>query len=200
MTARPPDSGGQAGSQRRQTSGDARRPRATIVAARWHIRLQPATVRDRRIAPEKRKVDSSINDGLGSARFRKSSACPGAPGGLIDGSEVVAQGQGAGVGVTQNPLGIGHNIHPYFDGLGETIAEFGQTPGCSRSKISVSAASCSLRRRARRSCREVARVTTNDHGRQETPQTSPACTNIVFSNPAIIWKQDGPYRSATSML
>jgi hypothetical protein len=59
MTVRPPDSGSQTGSQQRQTSSDRWRPRATIDAARWHIRRQPATVRDRQIAPEKRKVGGS---------------------------------------------------------------------------------------------------------------------------------------------
>jgi hypothetical protein len=60
MALRRLDPGSQAGSQRAQTLGDAGRCSATINAGKWLIRRQPATVRDRPIAPEKRKVDSSI--------------------------------------------------------------------------------------------------------------------------------------------
>jgi hypothetical protein len=72
-----------------QTSGDARRPRATIVAARWHIRRQSATGElrllgefhrhaaslllhraqafgDGVLPPEQRRVGRHINDGVRS--------------------------------------------------------------------------------------------------------------------------------------
>ena len=52
--------GSQRGSQRRQTPSDAGRRPATIVQVRWLIRRPPATPRDGKNAPEKRKVDSSI--------------------------------------------------------------------------------------------------------------------------------------------
>jgi hypothetical protein len=56
----PADSGSQTGSQWRQTPSDARRHPATIVQVKWPIRRRPATPRDGKISPEKRKVDSSI--------------------------------------------------------------------------------------------------------------------------------------------
>jgi hypothetical protein len=60
MTLRLPDLGSQTGSQRRQTPSDTGRRPAMIGAARWPVRRHPATVRHVSIAPEKRKVDSSI--------------------------------------------------------------------------------------------------------------------------------------------
>jgi hypothetical protein len=39
---------------------DTGRHPATIMQVRWLIRRRPATARARKIAPEKRKVDSSI--------------------------------------------------------------------------------------------------------------------------------------------
>jgi len=52
--------GSQTGSQRRQTPSDTGRRPETIGAARWPVRRRPATLRHSSIAPEKRKVDSSI--------------------------------------------------------------------------------------------------------------------------------------------
>jgi len=100
MTAGLPDSGSQAGSQQRQTSSDARRPRATIDAARWHIRRRLATVRDRQIAPEKRKVGGSTPP-LTTTRYYTS---PGSMGSMFTfGSDILGcrrlsdHGQGRGV-------------------------------------------------------------------------------------------------------
>jgi hypothetical protein len=60
LTAGTPNAGSQKGSQRRQAVTDIGRRSATISAGRRLIRRRPATVHDGRIAPEKRKVDSSI--------------------------------------------------------------------------------------------------------------------------------------------
>ena len=59
-TLRLPGLGSQTGSQRRQTSSDTGRRSGTIGAGRWPVRRHPATVRHGSMAPEKRKVDSSI--------------------------------------------------------------------------------------------------------------------------------------------
>ena len=59
MTAVPPDPVSQTGSQQRQAWSDIGRRRATIDAARWHMRLRAATIRDGKIAPERRKVGGS---------------------------------------------------------------------------------------------------------------------------------------------
>ena len=69
---------------------------------------------------------SSLHVGEGALEQRDGLVQP--PGVLVGVGEVVAGGQGVGVGLAQDLLAVGDQVLAVFDGLGEAVAEVVQAP------------------------------------------------------------------------